>query len=267
MRTHYENLQITETAGAEVIRAAYKVLAQKWHPDKNLEQSAKADRNFKIITSSFEVLSDPVLRKKYDDSLSAKRSAEAVDKAPESAPEAPTMTPSDKPTEVRSRTLRKPLWAFGAIVLVVVLITSIFLTGPIKTTSTHSQAETSIYPIAPPMPVSTSVAVPAAVSIAPAPAPVIPPAAVKTGPVVAGPGEGLLSISFTNICWTQVSDADGKVLFNGLKRPGESLLVAAKLPLEVRLGYTPGAQVAFNGYPVDTKPFATGETARLKLGQ
>lgn len=80
-------------------------------------------------------------------------------------------------------------------------------------------------------------------------------------------GEGLLSIHFIANCWTQISDGNGKVLISALRRPGEDIQLAVKLPLELRLGYVSGAQVTFNGKRVDMQPFTTGETARLKLGQ
>jgi cytoskeleton protein RodZ len=85
--------------------------------------------------------------------------------------------------------------------------------------------------------------------------------------IAVGPGEGLLSIRFTANCWTQVTDASGKVLLSSLKRAGEDVRLVAKLPVELRLGFASGAEVSFNGKPVDTRPFSTGETARLKLGQ
>ena len=79
-------------------------------------------------------------------------------------------------------------------------------------------------------------------------------------------GEGRLSVSFVADCWTQVTDASGKVLFSALKRKGESLQLVGKAPLELRLGFARGAQVSYNGQAVDLEPFITGETARIKLG-
>ncbi|MBF7731146.1 helix-turn-helix domain-containing protein [Pseudomonas sp. N040] len=105
------------------------------------------------------------------------------------------------------------------------------------------------------------------VPVAPAPVAASADATTASEDVVAAAGEGLLSISFTANCWVQVTDADGKVLISALKKPGEQVDLAVKLPLELRLGYASGAQVAFNGVAVDTAPFSTGETARLKLGQ
>ena len=100
-----------------------------------------------------------------------------------------------------------------------------------------------------------------------APVAIAASAETESETVVAAAGEGLLSVQFTANCWTQVTDANGKVLVNALKRPGESIQLAVKLPVELRLGFVSGAQVAFNGKPVDIQPFTSGETARLKLGQ
>ncbi|WP_277372727.1 RodZ family helix-turn-helix domain-containing protein [Pseudomonas sp. AA-38] len=97
---------------------------------------------------------------------------------------------------------------------------------------------------------------------APAPAPQAEP----SPSVAAAPGQGLLKIQFSADCWTQVTDADGKILVSALKRGGDSLDVTGKAPLELRLGFARGAQVIFNGETVNVTPHMSGETARLKLG-
>lgn len=105
---------------------------------------------------------------------------------------------------------------------------------------------------------------------APAPAvaaPVAPAVAPATPAAAPAAGAGKVSVQYTADCWTQVTDATGKVLFGGLKRKGENLEVSGKSPLTLRLGYARGAQVSYNGQPVDIAPFTSGETARLKLGQ
>ena len=65
IRTHYDNLKVSRNAPPEVIRAAYKALTQKYHPDKNLN-NAGAARVMHIINSSYEVLSDPQRRAAHD---------------------------------------------------------------------------------------------------------------------------------------------------------------------------------------------------------
>lgn len=101
-----------------------------------------------------------------------------------------------------------------------------------------------------------------------------PPAQVEPAPtsasVPAAPlpaGQARVNIDFTADCWTQLTDADGKVLFSALKRKGDSLELVGKPPFELRLGFARGAQVSYNGAAVDVQPFVSGETARMKLGQ
>lgn len=77
MRTHYDNLKVTQNADPEVIRAAYKALANKWHPDKaTQDKKAIANRYMKIINSAFEVLSDSERRNEYDAFLQREKGAQ-----------------------------------------------------------------------------------------------------------------------------------------------------------------------------------------------
>ncbi|MFJ3484881.1 RodZ domain-containing protein [Pseudomonas sp. NPDC090202] len=111
--------------------------------------------------------------------------------------------------------------------------------------------------------------VPTAPATAAVPAPVPTPAPAPTSgePVAVPAGFGHVQLQFTADCWYQVTDANGKVLTSGLKHKGDSVDVSGKPPLALRLGYARGAQVSYNGQPVDVAPFTSGETARLKLGQ
>ena len=126
-------------------------------------------------------------------------------------------------------------------------------------TPSATPAASAPAPAVAPQPVTPAAATPAAPVSAPVAA-----AATSTEPVA---GAGKVKINYTADCWTQVTDGTGKVLFGGLKRKGETLDVSGKAPLGLRLGYARGAQVTYNGQPVDVAPFTSGETARLKLGQ
>lgn len=64
--SHYDNLKVSRMAPQEVIRAAYKALSQKYHPDKN-PGDEKAARIMAIINSAYETLSDPQRRKEHDE--------------------------------------------------------------------------------------------------------------------------------------------------------------------------------------------------------
>lgn len=130
-------------------------------------------------------------------------------------------------------------------------------------------AATPVAPAAPATPVAPAhtPAVPAQTPVAPTPAaPATPAISPPTTPALIA-GDGRVQITFVADCWTQVTDGNGKVLFSGLKRKGDTLDQGGKPPLTLRLGFARGAQVAYNGQPVDVAPFTSGETARLKLGQ
>ncbi len=70
IHTHYDNLKVARLAPQEVIRAAYKALSQKYHPDKN-PGDEKAARIMAIINSAYGTLSDPVRRREHDEWIAA----------------------------------------------------------------------------------------------------------------------------------------------------------------------------------------------------
>ncbi len=67
MKTHYSVLGISETASQEEIKKAYRKLANELHPDKN-PGNKEAEEKFKEVASAYDVISDPIKRKKYDSS-------------------------------------------------------------------------------------------------------------------------------------------------------------------------------------------------------
>lgn len=62
----YEILGVRRDASWAEIRAAYLKLAKEWHPDRNPNQTAEAERRFKEIAHAYEVLSDRNKRAAYD---------------------------------------------------------------------------------------------------------------------------------------------------------------------------------------------------------
>jgi hypothetical protein len=67
--THYDTLQVERGASGGV-RAAYRRLAQKLHPDKHPGRSAAA-AVMAELNQAYEVLSDPAQRSAYDHWLAA----------------------------------------------------------------------------------------------------------------------------------------------------------------------------------------------------
>ncbi|XP_032792700.2 dnaJ homolog subfamily C member 21 [Daphnia magna] len=66
MKCHYEVLGVPLNASEDDLKKSYRKLALKWHPDKNLENSDQAKKEFQFIQAAYEVLSDPQERAWYD---------------------------------------------------------------------------------------------------------------------------------------------------------------------------------------------------------
>lgn len=65
--THYDMLDLDCDATQEEIRRAYKVMAMKWHPDRN--KAKYAAERFMKIKEAYDVLSDKRRRAEYDEML------------------------------------------------------------------------------------------------------------------------------------------------------------------------------------------------------
>ena len=64
-RCYYETLEVERTADDGKLKAAFRKLAMKWHPDKNPGDAASEVR-FKEINEAYEVLKDGDKRAAYD---------------------------------------------------------------------------------------------------------------------------------------------------------------------------------------------------------
>jgi DnaJ-class molecular chaperone len=71
LKDHYRILGVIQDAEDIVIKAAYRALAQKYHPDKWAGPPEDATMRMSEINKAFAVLSDQVKRKQYDINLSS----------------------------------------------------------------------------------------------------------------------------------------------------------------------------------------------------
>lgn len=65
-KDYYRVLGVLDDAEDIVIRAAYKALAQRYHPDKWTGDKEEANRRMQEINEAYAVLSDSIRRKEYD---------------------------------------------------------------------------------------------------------------------------------------------------------------------------------------------------------
>src|SRR5579864_1993961 len=86
----YKTLQVDEEADADVIRAAYRRLALKYHPDGG--ETPERGRRMAELNAAWEVLRDPQRRAEYDAGRQAQRPA----------PPAPRPVPTDGASAVRA---------------------------------------------------------------------------------------------------------------------------------------------------------------------
>src|ERR1700724_2199384 len=64
-RCYYETLEVDRNADESRLKAAFRKLAMKWHPDKN-PGDATSEMRFKEINEAYDVLKDGDKRAAYD---------------------------------------------------------------------------------------------------------------------------------------------------------------------------------------------------------
>jgi len=115
IHTHYDNLKVSRHAPQEVIRASYKALSQKYHPDKN-PGDEKSARIMAVVNTAYNVLSDPVRRKEHDEWIASEEwEVEWLESssAKEGQPRKNGEHGEAQPKPRRKRLRRDPRWWLG----------------------------------------------------------------------------------------------------------------------------------------------------------
>lgn len=70
MKNYYEILEVDKNASDEIIKAAYKSLVKKYHPDlKEGEEKRKAEEKIKEVNEAYDTLSVAEKREEYNQTL------------------------------------------------------------------------------------------------------------------------------------------------------------------------------------------------------
>jgi len=125
------------------------------------------------------------------------------------------------------------------------------LPGPTATPAQKSQAV-------------TSTAAPSA-SVQAEPAKPVSPVA-KSEPLSPSVPQSLLVIEYQAASWTEVEDANGRVLAHGTINPGRKLQLHGVAPFKVFLGYSPGVTVYYNGTLFSHAAYQRGDLAHFTVG-
>lgn len=136
--TYYDLLNVSREAGPDGVRAAYRSLAQRYHPDK-LQGSADASRVMAALNEAYAVLSDPQRRAHYDRSIQS-RPARCTGRA----------RASSRPAPVEEPDVLWPWWLLVATVAIALLCISTVVYRMIVPTvtvpATQSMAPSALTP-------------------------------------------------------------------------------------------------------------------------
>ena len=103
--TLYEILEVSPHASAQVIRAAYRCLAQLHHPDKNPGSEAAIECQAQI-NFAYGVLSDPRKRRRYDQRIGAQQASDVERRGKDQATPAHTKAMDGVPPVSRAFAFR-----------------------------------------------------------------------------------------------------------------------------------------------------------------
>jgi DnaJ-class molecular chaperone len=101
MQDWYAVLHVANDAPDEVVRAAYRALSQRWHPDRNLEDPTAIGRMMEI-NQAYDVLSDTDARAEFDRQWIAAQQAIASERQRAAAERSSRATPKTSSSAIVS---------------------------------------------------------------------------------------------------------------------------------------------------------------------
>ena len=124
MRTHYDELHVTQDAPRAVVRVAYRVLSQQYHPDRM--EHGDGGRRMQAINAAWDVLSDRDSRAEYDQQLKT-----VFDQNVESYTQHVAQKARSQADHGNDREPLFPPWVWIIGVIVLVILLTPFLSRPV----------------------------------------------------------------------------------------------------------------------------------------
>jgi hypothetical protein len=152
-RDYYRVLQVEPTATSEEIKAAYRRLALRYHPD--LAKNDPAPEQMRKLNEAYEILGDADKRAQYDLERRVQAETVPVVVTPPPPPVKPRQNVTFRPRpRRRPRTPMPKIWVRGGlrlilslIILVSILFTWSLITGQVSVMSILLMVILSIYAI------------------------------------------------------------------------------------------------------------------------
>ena len=102
----YDVLEVSSNASKEVITGAYKILARRYHPDRNQGiDNKRFEEKMKELNNAYEILSDEFKRAEYDLSIKQHHRNQAEPKPqpqPQPRPQSQSSREQERTSEYRS---------------------------------------------------------------------------------------------------------------------------------------------------------------------
>lgn len=81
-------------------------------------------------------------------------------------------------------------------------------------------------------------------------------------------GENTLEFAFTDECWLEIEDGEGRKIYGDLNRAGDVMTVYGIAPFDVLFGRAPAATMIYEGQAVNLDRFTTrDQTARVRTAR
>lgn len=96
--------------------------------------------------------------------------------------------------------------------------------------------------------------------------PVQPLPTVVSKPLAASAPQSTLALEYQAASWTEIRDANGRMLVYETVNPGRKLQLQGVAPFSVYLGYAPGVLIYYNGTLFPHADYHRGDLARFRVG-